>query len=725
MKMLRYREETELLEYERQCRVEAEMTAAEYEEEKLAKKQELTPELQSEVEGILNEMDGSKGNGRSGEIQTLNGWTHIRNLVLKRDHYSCVNCGCSKELNVHHLTPRYAGGIDEPENLITLCTACHAARHMTLQAKLSKRFIERWAHKIAKWVDFDKILPDKGINFGPVLRLFNVQRFRPGQLEVILAALKGESILYISPTGSGKSLCFQLPAMLRSGYELIFSPLKTLMIDQVRKLHELNIPATFINSDISKEEKGLRMGLIKNRLIKFLYVAPERFGPLVDPLEVAELTKTRPSLIVLDEAHVLPKWQKSFRKDYGRIKTIRQSLGSPPILAFTATAGLKTQQRIMGELGADNISVFVRDVDRPNIFLAKEMEDNDSKRIGRIKMLVENIEGKVMIFVPTVKIGKQVHDLLTAKNVDAPFYHSKLKMLERDSIMNRFMGKHQPELNIVICTNAFGMGLDIPNIRAVIHWQHPATIEDYVQEYGRAGRDGNMSLALLFYRSSCNSEDDRDYALQKFMINISLDAAKLTDSERKAEYGFQLDGLNDMRDYVRSKGKCLREQINRYFDVAARKQKVNLSVKILDYIYTSRDGRGVKECCCSVCSPGQIGATLMPHKKTAMTRRLSFVNGLMNIVILVVSAIGYLFHLDISSVVEKRYVFNRFQKYLSKRKIKLKKSAVKKAKKVLYGLSGQTRKQFLYEIEMQIINRTYVSEIIKELVIWAESDDEY
>lgn len=535
-------------------------------------------------------------------------WQNQRKIVLERDNYSCINCGGKDNLHVHHLVLRFAGGGDETCNLITLCSACHATRHITLQAKLSRRFIERWAHKIAKWVDYDKVLPEEKINFGPVLRLFGVTRFRPGQLDVVLAALRGESVLYISPTGSGKSLCYQVPALLRPNVEVVFSPLKTLMSDQVRKLQELGIPSTFINSDISKDEKELRFKLLESNSLKYVYLAPERFGDKVHPDELTRLKKIRPSLLVLDEAHVLPKWRKSFRPDYDRMEDIRKDFDNPPILAFTATAGLETQKQIISQLGAEKMSVFIRDVDRPNIYLKKYPAKSYQERLEIILGTMEEAKkekGKIMIFVPTVKQGEKVAELFASEGKEVPFYHSRLPMLERDKIQNRFLGMHKPELNAIICTNAFGMGLEIPNIRAVIHWQYPASIEDYVQEYGRAGRDGKEAQAILFYNKCDKVEDDDDFRLQKFMIEMTLDKSGLEQFERDAEYKFSVARLQDMRNYAISNAECLRKQISSYFDDDKTRKKFNLSKFILNFIFTTKPKEKKIFKCCSACGEKQ------------------------------------------------------------------------------------------------------------------------
>jgi ATP-dependent DNA helicase RecQ len=188
-------------------------------------------------------------------------WTKVRESVLLRDNHRCVECGIwcrDSDADVHHLLPRSAGGKDEPSNLVTLCDGCHAAHHPKLAGRLARRVLERWAVRLALWLDRQCAISEASRNFGPVLRLFGLERFRDGQLPVVEAALSGQSLLVVSPTGFGKTLCFQLPAVLRQGVTVVVSPLKALMSEQVSALLRFKIPSTFINSDLGGDEKRLR-----------------------------------------------------------------------------------------------------------------------------------------------------------------------------------------------------------------------------------------------------------------------------------------------------------------------------------------------------------------------------------------------------------------------------------------------------------------------------------
>src|SRR5438874_2452566 len=274
----------------------------------------------------------------SAQAQALQ-WRAVRDIVLARDSRICRACGdtCSQgEADVHHLIPRAAGGVDDPANLITLCDGCHAAHHPNLQGTLARRTIERWGLRLARWLDHRHELADVDESLGAAMRLLGVTRLRTHQLEVILAALRGESLLLVSATGSGKSLCFQVPVLLSRGCGLVISPLKALMSQQVADLQTKKVPGTFINGDLGPQEKGIRYQLLRDRAIKFLYCTPERFDPgMVREAEVEEIARARPAYLVIDEAHCIDRWGKDFRPNYDKLGAVRRALGNPPLLAFT------------------------------------------------------------------------------------------------------------------------------------------------------------------------------------------------------------------------------------------------------------------------------------------------------------------------------------------------------------------------------------------------------
>jgi len=249
--------------------------------------------------------------------------------------------------------------------------------------------------------------------------------------------LCGQSVLVVCPTGFGKTLCFQLPAILRSGVSVVVSPLKALMDDQVSALFRRKIPSTFINSDLDSVEKGIRYQQLADKIIKLLYVAPERFFVQ----NKNELQSLKPSFLVIDEAHCIDQWGRDFRPDYGRLNEVRRALGSPPVLAFTATAGSDMQKRILASLGVDDARVFVR---RPNISLLRwEILPNERlETIARLCRIPIPGGGKVMIFVPTRNIGETLQGYLRDQGLETPFYHAKLgSAWDREQLLKRFMGE--------------------------------------------------------------------------------------------------------------------------------------------------------------------------------------------------------------------------------------------------------------------------------------------
>jgi ATP-dependent DNA helicase RecQ len=523
-------------------------------------------------------------------------WREVRAIVLARDEGRCKGCGelCpAGEADVHHLVPRAAGGVDAPENLITLCDGCHAARHPNLQGTLARRTIERWGLRLAKWLDRRGELKNLDDSLGATLRLLGVARFRTPQLEVVLAALRGESLLFVSATGSGKSLCFQVPILLSSGCGFIISPLKALMSQQVTGLHARQIPATFINGDLGPREKEIRYGLLGNRAIKFLFCTPERFdSTMVRPAEVEQITRGKPSYLVIDEAHCIDRWGLDFRPNYGRLGSVRRALGEPPVLAFTATAGVASQKRILESLGIPNARVVVTGVNRKNIALVRLEGVSDKKRYALIRDLLAHMPpGRAMVFVPTVKIGLQVHQGLRTVGLEVPMYHSKLKANERDTLLGQFTGRLEPATKVVICTNAFGMGLDLPNVRLVVHWQHPASVEDYMQEFGRAGRDGAPSVAVLFTGAE-------DTGLLRFMANRTVEGSSLDPETRTIAIQAKYRGIDEMQKRAAGREACFRDAIVEYLGQEGSQRRKSLAVRILEWLFShSTQVKQVQGCC--------------------------------------------------------------------------------------------------------------------------------
>jgi ATP-dependent DNA helicase RecQ len=460
--------------------------------------------------------------------------------------------------------------------------------------------MERWAVRLALWLDRQGTISEASRNFGPVLRLFGLARFRDGQLPVVEAALSGQSVLVVSPTGFGKTLCFQLPAVLRQGISVVVSPLKALMGEQVSALLRLKVPSTFINSDLDGDEKRLRYELLANEGFKLLYAAPERFF-VKNKSELQVLRSIRPAFLVIDEAHCIDQWGRDFRPEYSRLREVREALGSPPVLAFTATAGVEMQQRILASLGVGDARVFVRDVDRPNISLLR-WKASPSERpefIAQLCQLPLPNGGKLMIFVPTRKIGEGLQKYLRDRGLETPFYHSQFASAwEREQLVKRFVGDSQPSMDRIICTSAFGMGLDVSNVRMVIHWQHPSSVEDYLQEFGRAGRDGRPSVAVLLHYPSSSRYRSDDIRLLRFMAKKAVESARLDmRSEALAHKQQQIEAMARLV----GQDACFRRALVGYFAGSKIAPRRSISTWLLEWVFADRGMVQKKAACCDAC----------------------------------------------------------------------------------------------------------------------------
>jgi len=530
-------------------------------------------------------------------------WPAIRSTVLKRDGFRCRDCGTREEacnLDVHHLIPRFLGGADDHSNLITLCDGCHAARHPNLQFSLARRLIRRWGLRLARWLDTQDELPENLHVIDGALSLLGLEKLREGQIEAIFAALRGESILVVQPTGFGKSLCFQLPALMCPGGALVISPLKALMQDQIADLLRRKIPATFINSDLSSAEKNERLYFWEHSGLKLLYCAPERFNAdiIANPAEIDRLARGKPSFLVVDEGHCVSKWGRDFRRDYGRVCQIRKRFGTPPILVFTATASPATQDRILESLGIPDAKRLLGDIDRPNIALIRlrEVPDDMMQRAKIIESLLRQVQhGRNLIFVPTRKIGEKVKRAFSELDQDFPFYHGNLPFLDREEIIGRFTGRIEPPLKTIICTSAFGMGIDIPDIQVVVHWQHPASVEDYLQEFGRAGRDGKRSIALLFTNLN-------DKGLLRYMAERTIKSANMPPAEAEMQLKNRYDEIDQMGKLALATG-CFRREILRFMGVESERRRRSIARWLVDLILVGKAIIVQSGFCCDWCNP--------------------------------------------------------------------------------------------------------------------------
>jgi ATP-dependent DNA helicase RecQ len=323
--------------------------------------------------------------------------------------------------------------------------------------------------------------------------LFGVSKLRDGQQQVIDSVLDGKDTLAIMPTGSGKSLCYQIPARMLAGTTIVVSPLISLMKDQLEKLEALGISATQVNSTLNREEEDIALDGIRAGLHQIVFCTPER---LTTPAFIEVLKGVKVALVVIDEAHCISQWGHDFRPAYLAMAASSAALGKPPVLALTATATDDVVDDIGRQLGRSRINVINTGIYRPNLHYSVVQVTNNDERYARALELVREKEGVGIVYAATVKAAEEMLQVLLDAGESATLYHGKLAAAERKQNQDDFMAGDK---RVMVATNAFGMGIDKPDTRFVIHLQLPANLEAYYQESGRAGRDGADADCTLLY----------------------------------------------------------------------------------------------------------------------------------------------------------------------------------------------------------------------------------
>lgn len=429
--------------------------------------------------------------------------------------------------------------------------------------------------------DVEQILRDR----------FGLTTFRKGQREVIDDVLAGKDVLCVMPTGAGKSLCYQLPAVAHGGLTIVVSPLISLMSDQVRQLGDRGIDALYLNSGQSAAEQSAALSQVRNGFDGLLYVAPERFfAPNFQPF----LKSMNVKLFAIDEAHCVSHWGHDFRPEYGQLGPIRDLLGNPPTIALTATATDDVRADIIRQLHLREPSIYITGFDRPNLSYECIRINKRQEKYQHLLNILRREQGTGIIYCSTRKAVDELTSYLPQALSDRPIfaYHAGMDAAARSSNQANFMSTPRA---IVVATTAFGMGVNKPDIRFVIHFNFAGTIEGYYQEAGRAGRDGDPARCIVLF--SFADRRTQEFFIEKIGEDGSLDALRKAELQQIAR-----DKLELMVRFL-STHRCRRQMILDYFG----------------------DESEIKDCTCDVCSREGSGSReeeLVDDETTLVIRKI-------------------------------------------------------------------------------------------------------
>jgi ATP-dependent DNA helicase RecQ len=423
---------------------------------------------------------------------------------------------------------------------------------------------------------------------------FGLDDFRPAQQEVIQDVLAGRDVLCVMPTGAGKSLCFQLPAVVGGGLTMVVSPLISLMEDQVQQLRDENIPAAFLNSSLPPGMQREVMAELNDGFQGLLYVAPERlFAPNFQPL----LEKLRPKLLAVDEAHCISQWGHDFRPEYSRLGEARKKLGEPPTIALTATATDDVREDIIAQLGLRDPTVVVTGFDRPGLLYESRRIAKGGNKDAMLVEMLRDEPGGTLVYCATRKAVDEIAGVLqqAVPGRTVLRYHAGMDPASRTASLERFM---QTTGVIAVATNAFGMGINKPDIRLVVHYNTPGTLEAYYQEAGRGGRDGQPARCIILF-----SYQDR--FIQEFFIDkLGEDSPNADPAQIEKRKQHAREKLELMTQFATTH-RCRRQMILDYFG----------------------DDAEVSDCGCDVCRKGQntplaVGAANVADEVVVLVRQI-------------------------------------------------------------------------------------------------------
>ncbi|MGN0707501.1 MAG: RecQ family ATP-dependent DNA helicase [Faecalibacterium sp.] len=396
-------------------------------------------------------------------------------------------------------------------------------------------------------------------------KVFGYDRFRPGQEEIVDRLLSGQDVLAVMPTGAGKSICYQIPALLLPGITLVVSPLVSLMKDQVGALVQAGVAAAFLNNSLTDHQKALMLHRAREGWYKIIYVAPER---LEMPGFQRFAQEQKISMVTVDEAHCVSQWGQDFRPSYLRIRAFVDRLPSRPVMgAFTATATAHVREDIRTHLALRDPYEITTGFDRPNLYFETRRSLPSQKPQQLLELVLKEGDHTGIVYCSTTRQVDETARLLQSRGIRAAAYHAKLEPEVRQRNQDDFL---YDRIQIMVATNAFGMGIDKPNVRFVIHYNMPKDLESYYQEAGRAGRDGLPARCVLLYSGS-------DVRTARFFIEKEQEADNGLPADVKAEAARKAEERLKYMTFYSTTERCLRGFFLRYFGENAPEKCGNCS----------------------------------------------------------------------------------------------------------------------------------------------------
>ena len=396
-------------------------------------------------------------------------------------------------------------------------------------------------------------------------KVFGYDSFRPGQEEIVSRLLAGQDVLAVMPTGAGKSICYQVPALLLPGITIVVSPLVSLMKDQVGALVQAGVAAAFLNNSLTDNQKALMLHRAREGWYKIIYVAPER----LEMPGFQRFAQERPiSMVTVDEAHCISQWGQDFRPSYLRIKAFVDSLPSRPVVgAFTATATAHVRDDIREQLALQKPYEVTTSFDRPNLYFETRRALPSQKPKELLDLVLKEGSNAGIVYCSTTRQVDETARLLQSRGIRATAYHAKLDANTRRKNQDDFL---YDRVQVMVATNAFGMGIDKPNVRFVIHYNMPKDLESYYQEAGRAGRDGQPARCTLLYSGT-------DVRTIRFFIEKEMEADNGLPADVKAEAARKAEERLKYMTFYSTTQDCLRGFLLHYFGEAAPKKCGNCS----------------------------------------------------------------------------------------------------------------------------------------------------